>query len=93
MSVGCYPEVHPNAGSLANEIENLKRKLDAGATRAITQFFFYSDVYFRFLDAVRDAGITAPIVPGIMLQSNFKGLQRMAKLCGATIPSRIAAAL
>jgi methylenetetrahydrofolate reductase (NADPH) len=91
VSVGCYPEVHPNAGSLANEIENLKRKLDAGATRAITQFFFYPDAYFRFLDAVHDAGITAPIVPGIMLQSNFKGLQRMAKLCGATIPSRIAA--
>jgi methylenetetrahydrofolate reductase (NADPH) len=91
VSVGCYPEVHPNAGSMANEIENLKRKFDAGATRAITQFFFYPDVYFRFLDAVRDAGINAPIVPGIMLQSNFKGLQRMAKLCGATIPSRIAA--
>ncbi len=91
VSVGCYPEVHPNAGSLKNEIDNLKRKLDAGATRAITQFFFYPDVYFRFVDAVRDAGVTAPIVPGIMLQSNFKGLQRMAKLCGATIPSRIAA--
>lgn len=90
ISVGCYPEVHPNAGSQAREIETLKRKLDAGAHRAITQFFFYPDVYFRFLDAVRAAGITAPIVPGIMLQSNFKGLQRMAKLCGATIPSRIA---
>lgn len=90
VSVGCYPEVHPNAGSLANEIDNLKRKLDAGAHRAITQFFFYPDVYFRFLDAAQDAGITAPIVPGVMLQSNFKGLQRMAKLCGATIPSRVA---
>lgn len=90
ISVGCYPEVHPNAGSQAREIETLKRKLDAGAHRAITQFFFYPDVYFRFLDAVRAAGITAPIVPGIMLQSNFKGLTRMAKLCGATIPSRIA---
>ena len=63
VSVGCYPEVHPNAGSLDNEIENLKRKIDAGATRAITQFFFYPDVYFRFLDAAHDAGITAPIVP------------------------------
>jgi methylenetetrahydrofolate reductase (NADPH) len=90
ISVGCYPEVHPNAGSLANEIDNLKRKIDAGATRAITQFFFYPDVYFRFLDAVRNAGVSAPIVPGIMLQSNFKGLQRMAKLCGTTIPNRIA---
>lgn len=90
ISVGCYPEVHPNAGSLANEIDNLKRKIDAGAARAVTQFFFYPDVYFRFLDAVRNAGVTAPIIPGIMLQSNFKGLQRMAKLCGATIPNRIA---
>lgn len=90
VSVGCYPEVHPNAGSLKSEIENLKRKLDAGAARAITQFFFDPDVYFRFLDEVRGAGITAPIVPGIMLQSNFKGLTRMAKLCGATIPARIA---
>jgi methylenetetrahydrofolate reductase (NADPH) len=90
ISVGCYPEVHPNAGSLANEIDNLKRKIDAGAARAVTQFFFYPDVYFRFLDAVRNAGVTAPIIPGIMLQSNFKGLQRMAKLCGSTIPNRIA---
>jgi methylenetetrahydrofolate reductase (NADPH) len=91
VSVGCYPEVHPNAGSLKSEIDNLKRKLDAGAARAITQFFFDPDVYFRFLDAVGAAGVSAPIVPGIMLQSNFKGLSRMAKLCGASIPARIAA--
>jgi methylenetetrahydrofolate reductase (NADPH) len=90
VSVGCYPEVHPNAGSLNNEIDNLKRKLDAGAARAITQFFFDPDIYFRFFDAVRAAGVDAPIVPGIMLQSNFKGLARMAKLCGASIPQRIA---
>src|SRR5262245_20562463 len=91
VSVGCYPEVHPNAGSLKNEIDNLKRKLDAGAVRAITQFFFDPDVYFHFLDEVHAAGINAPIVPGIMLQSNFKGLKRMAGLCGASIPDRIAA--
>ena len=90
ISVGCYPEVHPDAPSLKAEIENLKRKLDAGATRAITQFFFYPDVYFKFLDQARAAGITQPIVPGIMLQSNFKGLKRMADLCGTAIPSRIA---
>lgn len=90
ISVGCYPEVHPDAASLKSEIENLKRKFDAGATRAITQFFFYPDVYFKFLDAARDAGITQPIVPGIMLQSNFKGLKRMADLCGTAIPARIA---
>jgi len=90
ISVGCYPEVHPDASSLKSEVENLKRKFDAGATRAITQFFFYPDVYFKFLDAARDAGITQPIVPGIMLQSNFKGLKRMAELCATAVPSRIA---
>lgn len=90
ISVGCYPEVHPDAPSLKSEIDNLKRKFDAGATRAITQFFFYPDVYFKFLDTARAAGITQPIVPGIMLQSNFKGLKRMADLCGTAIPARIA---
>jgi methylenetetrahydrofolate reductase (NADPH) len=90
ISVGCYPEAHPEAGSLTAEIDNLKRKFDAGADRAITQFFFYPDVFFRFLDAARAAGLDQPIVPGIMLQSNFKGLQRMASLCGASIPRRIA---
>jgi methylenetetrahydrofolate reductase (NADH) len=91
ISVGCYPEVHPDAPSLKHEVDNLKRKFDAGATRAITQFFFYPDVYFKFLDAAMAAGITQPIVPGIMLQSNFKGLKRMADLCATAIPSRIAA--
>jgi methylenetetrahydrofolate reductase (NADPH) len=90
ISVGCYPEVHPDASSLKSEVENLKRKFDAGATRAITQFFFYPDVYFKFLDTARTAGIDQPIVPGIMLQSNFKGLKRMADLCGTAIPARIA---
>lgn len=91
ISVGCYPEVHPDAADMKAEIENLKRKFDAGATRAITQFFFEPDYYFRFLDAARAAGITQPIVPGVMLQSNFKGLSRMARLCKAHIPERIAA--
>ena len=90
ISVGCYPEVHPDAPSLKAEIDNLKRKFDAGATRAITQFFFYPDVFFKFLDQARAAGITQPIVPGVMLQSNFKGLQRMATLCNTAIPARIA---
>ncbi|WP_425409268.1 methylenetetrahydrofolate reductase [NAD(P)H] [Hyphococcus sp.] len=91
ISVGCYPEVHPDAPDLKFEIENLKRKFDAGASRAVTQFFFEPDYYFRFLDAARNAGITQPIVPGVMLQSNFKGLARMAKLCKTHIPERIAA--
>ncbi len=91
ISVGCYPEVHPDASDLNAEIENLKRKIGAGATRAITQFFFEPDCFFRFLEKARAAGIAAPIVPGIMLQSNFKGLARMAKLCGAHMPDRIAA--
>jgi methylenetetrahydrofolate reductase (NADPH) len=90
ISVGCYPEVHPDAASLRAEVDNLKRKFDAGASRAITQFFFYPDVYFKFVDTARAAGITQPIVPGIMLQSNFKGLKRMADLCQTAIPNRIA---
>lgn len=90
ISVGCYPECHPEARGLQDELDNLKRKFDAGATRAITQFFFDPDIYLRFLDAVRDAGITQPIIPGIMLQSNLKGLSKMARLCGAYLPPRIA---
>jgi len=90
ISVGCYPEVHPDASSLKAEVDNLKRKFDAGATRAITQFFFYPDVYLKFVDLARTAGITQPIVPGIMLQSNFKGLKRMADMCNTAIPNRIA---
>jgi methylenetetrahydrofolate reductase (NADPH) len=91
ISVGCYPETHPEAATLKDEIANLKRKFDAGATRAITQFFFEADTFLRFVDAARDAGVTQPIVPGIMLQSNFKGLKRMADMCNTNIPDRIAA--
>lgn len=78
LSVAAYPEVHPDALSLDADLDNLKRKLDAGATRAITQFFFSSDVYFRFLDKVLAAGITAPIVPGIMPVTNFAAIRRMS---------------
>lgn len=90
ISVGCYPEKHPESRDFAYDIDLLKRKVDNGATRAITQFFFEPDVYFRYLDKVRAAGIDIPIVPGIMLQSNFKGLSRMAGLCGASIPDWLA---
>ena len=86
VSVSAYPERHPESGSWDVEIDNLKRKVDAGATRAITQFFFEPDTYMHFLDRVLDAGIDIPIVPGMMLQPNFKGLKRMSKMCGVNVP-------
>lgn len=89
VSVGCYPEKHPESASFDHDIDLLKAKIDNGATRAITQFFFDADIYFRYVDRVRKAGIDIPIVPGIMMQANFEGLVRMAGLCGATIPARL----
>jgi methylenetetrahydrofolate reductase (NADPH) len=89
ISVGCYPEKHPDSPSQAADIDMLKRKIDAGATRGITQFFYDNDVYFRYLDRVRAAGVTIPIVPGIMPITNFAGLRKMADTCGATIPGRL----
>ncbi len=86
ISVSAYPERHPESGDWQTEIDNLKRKVDAGATRAITQFFFSPDVFWRFQDRVLDAGIDIPIVPGLMLQPNFKGLKRMADMCGVCVP-------
>ncbi len=90
VSVSCHPEVHPESPSMAHDLDVLKAKIDAGATRAITQFFFEPDTYFRFADAAAASGITVPIVPGIMLQPNFAGLTRMAGLCGTHLPPRIA---
>ena len=78
ISVAAYPEMHPEAASVEADLDNLKRKLDAGATRAITQFFFSNDAYFRFLDKVLAAGITAPILPGIMPVTNFEAIRRMS---------------
>lgn len=86
LSVAAYPEVHPDARSPQADIDNLKRKIDAGAVRAITQFFFDNDVFFRFMDRVRDAGIDVPVVPGIMPVSNVNGLLRFAAMCGADVP-------
>lgn len=86
LSVAAYPEVHPDAKSPQADIDNLKRKIDAGAVRAITQFFFDNDVFFRFLDKVLDAGIDVPVVPGIMPVSNVSGLLRFAAMCGADVP-------
>lgn len=87
LTVGAYPEVHPDALSADQDLDNLKRKLDAGACRAITQFFFDTDIYFRFLDRVRAAGISAPIIPGILPVTNFAAAKRFADGCGASIPA------
>nr|WP_281384404.1 methylenetetrahydrofolate reductase [NAD(P)H] [Novosphingobium flavum] len=78
ISVAAYPEVHPEAASAEADLDNLKRKLDAGAARAITQFFFSTDAYFRFLDKALAAGITAPILPGIMPVTSFAAIRRMS---------------
>lgn len=78
LSVAAYPEVHPDAPSPAADLDNLKRKLDAGASQAITQFFFAADAYFRFLDQALAAGITVPIIPGIMPVTNFATIRRMS---------------
>jgi methylenetetrahydrofolate reductase (NADH) len=87
LSVAAYPETHPAARSAADDLDNLKRKIDAGATRAITQFFFDAEIYLRFVDRASAAGIAVPIVPGILPVTNFANLKRMAESCGAAIPS------
>ncbi len=86
LSVAAYPEVHPEAPSADFDLDNLKRKIDAGATRAITQFFFETDTYLRFVERVRAAGIDIPIVPGILPVTNFRQVVRFAGMCGAAIP-------
>jgi methylenetetrahydrofolate reductase (NADPH) len=86
ISVAAYPEVHPEAATAQADLDHLKRKLDAGAARAITQYTFDTDVILRFVDRVRAAGITAPIVPGIMPVTNFAGIKRFSAACGASIP-------
>ena len=86
ISVAAYPEVHPEAQSAAADLDNLRRKIDAGATRAITQFFYDSDVYLRFRDRCAAAGIAAPIVPGILPITRFPQVLRFAQACGASIP-------
>jgi methylenetetrahydrofolate reductase (NADPH) len=90
VSVAAYPEKHPDSPSTEADIDNLKAKIDAGASRAITQFFFDNDLYFRFLDRARARGITIPIVPGILPVQNFKQTRVFAERCGATIPTSLA---
>jgi len=86
ISVAAYPEVHPEAPNPLFDLENLKRKIDAGATRAMTQFFFNVDTFLRFRDLAATAGIESTIVPGILPITRFPQLQRFAERCGASVP-------
>jgi methylenetetrahydrofolate reductase (NADPH) len=86
IRVGAYPEKHPDAADQQQDIDHLKRKIDAGAHSAITQFFFKAETFFRFRDACAKAGITAPIIPGILPIENWAGAQRFAAMCGTSIP-------
>ncbi len=86
VEVACYPEYHPQTRLAADEIRNFKRKVDAGANSAITQYFYNADAYYRFVDECEAAGIAIPIVPGIMPIGNFAQLARFSDACGAEIP-------
>jgi len=86
IEVACYPEYHPQTRDAVDEIRNFKRKVDAGANAAITQYFYNPDAYFRFLDDAQAAGIKVPIVPGVMPIGNFSQLARFSEACGAEIP-------
>ena len=90
ISVAAYPEPHPEASSPESDLDNLKRKIDAGATQAITQYFFNVDTYLRFLERAQTAGITVPIIPGILPVTNFKRVAEFSERCGADIPSWMA---
>ena len=90
VSVACYPEKHPESPNFAMDMDMLKAKVDAGASRAITQFFFDNDYYFHYLDRVRANGIEIPIVPGILPVLNFKQTAKFAGRCGAHIPPWLA---
>ena len=86
IDVACYPEYHPQTRTAADEIRNFKRKVDAGANSAITQYFYNADAYFRFVEEAQAAGIAVPIVPGVMPIGNFAQLARFSDACGAEIP-------
>jgi len=86
IEVAAYPEVHPQARSAVDDLANFKRKIDAGADSAITQYFYNADAYFRFVDEARAAGVSVPIVPGIMPVFSFSKLARFSDACGAEIP-------
>jgi methylenetetrahydrofolate reductase (NADPH) len=90
VSVSAYPEKHPDSPTVEADLDMLKAKVDAGATRAITQFFFENDLYFRYLDRVRARGIDVPVVPGILPVQNFKQTKNFAARCGASVPDWLA---
>lgn len=90
ISVAAYPETHPQATSPEADLDNLKRKLDAGATRAITQVFFDNAIFLRFLDRALAAGIKAPIVPGILPVTNFTQARKFCEACGTSVPGWMA---
>ena len=90
VSVSAYPEKHPDSPTVEADIDMLKAKVDAGASRAMTQFFFENDLYFRYLDRVRARGIDIPIVPGILPVQNFKQTKSFAGRCGASVPRWLA---
>ncbi len=87
IRVGAYPEKHPEAADMQADVEWLKRKIDAGANEAITQFFFEADTFLRFRDACAKAGIDAPILPGVLPIENWKGVRKFAERCGTTVPT------
>jgi len=86
VTVGCYPEVHPETESFESEIKYFKQKVEAGVSRAITQFFFNPDAYFNFVDHCEKAGIDTPITPGIMPITNFSNIKRFCGFCGTDMP-------
>jgi len=90
VSVAAYPETHPESAGPAADLDNLRRKVDAGAHRAITQFFFDVEIYLRFRERARRAGVTVPIVPGILPVTNFAQVQKFAASCGASVPGWLA---
>lgn len=89
LRVGAYPERHPDAAHAQADVDWLKRKIDAGASSAITQFFFEAETFLRFRDACAKAGITAPVIPGILPIQSWAGAKRFAQRCGASVPTRL----
>ncbi|PTE14250.1 methylenetetrahydrofolate reductase [NAD(P)H] [Pseudogemmobacter blasticus] len=89
VRVGAYPEPHPDSTGTAADVDFLKRKIDAGATSAITQFFFEADTFFRFRDQCAKVGITAPIIPGILPITSWDGAKKFATRCGGSVPKKL----